>query len=298
MNETLTVQFFDHRGKVWDLTRGTQGVVLDLEQSGLGWSEITHATARGDQRLVSATVKRGIHTLAVMVGEGLTGQAYYSLREEWWYHANSPYPGREGTLVVTRPDGVVRSRRVRLAETPDTTHVFDPGLGVDYPPEAWVLTGNGPWWDGPLQTAEFSLADFAGGSSTPFYGEDGTGWPLHIASPAYAQDVFFSNTGQGPMWLTWELVGPMVSPRFGVEGVGVLTYGGSIMDGEVVQVYTAPETRGALSIPSETSRYRWITGQYAPVPSGGRVPLHLSAEGMSQHSRIYAYGTSKYAAAF
>lgn len=296
MAETLKFLWTDHAGKVWDLTSGAEGVILDLGQSGLGWSDISHVFARSGQRHMSATATRGIHHLAVLVGWNKVGQDFYDLREAWWFHANSPFV--EGTLSVIRPDGETRSRRLRLAESPDTEYRYDPGLGLDQPVEPWVLTGNGPWWDGDLQTTQLSQADFTGGSDTPFYGEDGTAWPFHIASPAYAMDAFMSNRGQGPMWLTWELVGPLTFPMFGIPGAGVLSYVGSIMPGEVVKVTTDPETRGAVTLHDGLSKYSHVAGEYAPLPAGARVPLYLSAEGLSSGSRIIAYGTEKHASAF
>lgn len=296
MTESLLIEWDDPTGETWDLGTGAQGVVLDVKQSGLGWSEINHITARGDQRLVSSTVKRGVHTLAVLVGEGLRGQALYALREKWWYHANSPY--KYGTLRFTRPDGAVRSRRLRLAESPGTAFTYDPGLGLEDRAEAWVLTGNGPWWDGPDQMAQLSSKDFNEGGGTPFYGFLGAGWPLHIASPAWAHDAFLTNDGQGPMWPTWELVGPLFNPRFGVAGGAMLAYNGEILPGEIVVVTTDPERRGVVSLPTKQSRYRYVSGRYAPIPGGARVALDISAEYMSQDSSIIVHGTTKYAAAF
>lgn len=296
MADTLLIEWEDPTGKVWDLGTGAQGVILGTRQSGLGWSEISHTTTRGDQCLAASTVKRGVHNLSVLVGSGLKGPALYYLRGAWWNTANSPF--KDGILRFTRPDGSVRQRRLRLAEAPDTVFTYDPGLGLEAQEEAWVLTGNGPWWDGSVQVAEINSKAFVNGSDTPFFGHNGAGWPLYISSPAYAQDVFLTNDGQGPMWLTWELVGPMTNPYFGVAGGPVLAYNGKIYQGETVIVTTDPERRGVMSLSTNESRYHRVAGVFAPVPGGSRVPLTASAEDMGAGSKIIARGVTKYASAF
>lgn len=63
-------------------------------------------------------------------------------------------------------------------------------------------------------------------------------------------------------------------------------------------VTTDPERRGVVSLPTKESRYRQVSGRYAPIPPGSRVPLDISAEYMSQDSSIIVHGTTKHAAAF
>lgn len=292
----LKIEWHDPRGKVWHLTEGTEGVVLDLGQAGLGWSALNHVFTHNDLQHAAATVGRGIHTLKVLVGHGLAGAEYYRLANEWWAEANSPF--KPGTLVVRRPDGVVRTRRLRLFESPDTEHVYDPGIGQENGPELWALTGNGSWWYGPEQVTTFTRDDVTGGSSTPFYGDDGAGWPLHIAGAYHAGDAWLSNEGQGPLWLKWTLTGPLTSVRFGVEGVGVLSYSGTVAAGEVVEVNTDPTNRYVTEIVSGDNRYNEVTGIFAPVPVGGRVPLTIVAEGLSTSSAVTATGRASFARAF
>ena len=292
----LKVRWIDHRGKVWHLTEGTEGVVLDLGQRGLGWGELAHTFTHGDLMHAAARVGRGVHALKVLVGYGLTGDAYYNLAHEWWAVANSPF--ELGTLEVERPDGMVRSRRLRLAETPDTVHTFDPGIGVEYAPELWALTGDGAWWHGAEQAVVFNQSSIAGATGTPFYGPTGKGWPLYIASPGVARNAFISNGGQGPMWLTYTLVGPLTSPLIGVTDYGVLSYNGTVAAGEVVVIETDPSKRTATEVGSGDNRYGFITGKYAPVPVGDRVALTIQAEGLTSASSITATGRPAYARAF
>ena len=292
----LKIRWIDHRGKTWHLTEGTEGVILDLGQRGLGWGELKHVFTHGDLQHASASVGRGIHPLKVLVGHGKTGQEYYNLAHEWWTLANSPF--ELGTLEVERPDGMVRSRRLRLAESPDTVYQFDPGIGQENGAELWALTGNGAWWYGVEQSAVFTTAKLTGANNTPFYGNSGAGWPLYISAAGVARDAWVSNGGQGPMWLTYTLVGPLTSVLIGVTDYGVLSYSGTVAAGEIVEIGTDPANRYVTEVNSGANRYGFVTGKYAPVPVGDRVPLTIQAEGMTSASSITVTGRPAYAHAF
>ena len=292
----LTVTWTDPRGKVWDLTAGTQGVILDLGQEGLGWAELDHTFTRGDLIHVASRVKRGRHNLKVLVGHGLTGQEFFDLYREWRTQANSPY--EEGELAVTTPAGDTRTRRLRLNDTPDTSHAFDPGLGLSYTPELWSLTGDYGWWLGPEQRIQYTPNSMAGGNDMPFYGQSGAGWPLYIANAYRASDAYISNTGQGPMWLTWTLAGPMSRPRVGVVGSSELVYEGDLLASEVVQIITDPAGRAVVEASTGASRYGQVTGTWAPAPVGSRVPLIVGAGSMGSGASIYVAGRPAYGTAF
>lgn len=294
----LEVTWTDHRGKVWDLTRGTEGVVLDMEQSGLDWAEIKQTYARGGSTHQVTSLERGVHHLAVTVGWDRQGADYRRLRAEWWTEANSPYMDKAGVLAVTAPGGETRTRRLVLDASPETTFRYDPLLGVDYPVEVWTLSGPGPWWYGQTQLKTLRLEDFRGAeNSVPFYGPRGAGWPLYISGSATSRDLFMSNNGQGPMWVTWTLTGPMSRPRFGTS-TGVLSYDGDLLAGETLVVQTAPTSRSVVEVNSGESRYAYLTGQYAALPPGDRSSLVVAAEGLTSESSIIAEATTTYATAF
>lgn len=296
MADTLDITWTDYRGKVWDLTKGTQGVILAKGQKGLSWGDITHAWRRGDQQHASARVGRITHTMAVDVGWGRQGQDHYGVRSEWWSEANSPY--HTGRLRVTRPDGVTRYRDLRLAESPDLAYTWDPGLGLENGVEPWPLTGNDGWWLGDEQVRRYDLTTMGGSTGTPFYGPDGAGWPLYIGQAATARDAWVANRGQGPTWVTWTLVGPMSNVTVGVQGGTNIAYTGDIIPGEVVEVSTDPTNRYAVETGSGDSRYQWVSGSPSPVPTGDRVGLVISAEGMTEASSITATVTELYALPF
>ena len=296
----LKVEWKDPRGKVWNLTDGTEGVLLDLGQKGWGWPELEHVFTRGDSQWASSRVKRGIHELKVTVGWSpvtgyYTGDAYYRLAHQWWSEANSPF--QLGELIVTRPDGTVRSRRLRLWQSPDTEYTYDPGIGQEPEPELWALTGDGGYWQGAEQVYTYRQADMSGGTGTPFYGTSGAGWPLYISSAASAANAVIDNRGQGPMWLTWTLVGPLSNPRFGTSA-GLLTYAGDISAGEVIEVRTDPSARLVIEQSSGSNRYGFVKGDFVPAPSGERIPLVISAEGMTAQSSVMVTAREQYARAF
>lgn len=282
--DTLTIEWIDPRGKVWNLTTGDEGVLLDVGQSDLTLSPIEHTYLRGGTQWAGSRVKQAEPSLKVLIGETggdpLTGTPYYTLADEWWTKANSPVD--EGTLRITRPDGEVRELRCRLRDTPGTKYDYDPGSGIaEVPGEAWLLTSPAGYYSGPEQSVMFGGDAIDNGMR--FYGPNGYGWPLYIAPANSASNVFVANRGQGPVWLTWTLVGPMVNPRFGTSG-GVLSYEGTIPAGEVVVVSTEPGYRYAIEAGSGDNRYGKVSGVYAPLPVGDRVPLTIVAEGMSTAS--------------
>ena len=293
----LKVRWIDHRGKVWHLTEGTEGVILDLGQRGLDWSPIRHTFTAGGLVHAAATVDRPVHVLKVLVGWDRWGDDYFRLNSEWWEQANSPY--HLGTLEVERPDGTVRSRRLRLAESPDTTYAYDPGTrNEDREPEAWELTGNGAWWYGPEQSVVFTDKSVTGAGTTPFYGPTGAGWPLYISASGVAADAWVSNSGQGDMWLKWTIVGPASSVLVGVTDSGVLSYSGTVAAGEIVEIDTDPAHRAVTEVVSGANRYGFVNGSYAPVPVGDRVPLTIQAEGITSATSITVTGRAAYARAF
>lgn len=283
MSEHLTVEWIDPRGVVWNLTEGDRGVLLDVGQSDFHLSPIEHTYVRGGSQWAGSKVERAEPSLKVLVADGMTGEQYYRLADEWWSLANSSH--EEGVLRVTRPDGEVRELRCRLRDTPATEWQFDPGSGItDNPGEAWLLTSPSSYWEGPEQSVSFGQSAVSG-EPTPFYGADGTGWPLYIAPLNSATNLFLSNRGQGPQWLTWTLVGPLSNVRFGVEG-GSLSYAGSIGAGETVVVTTQPGGRYVVEAGSGENRYGQISGVYAPLPVGDRLPVTIVAEGMAAQSSV------------
>lgn len=296
---SLIITWTDHTGKVWDLTRGTEGVILDMDQTGLDWARITQSYGRGGRVHQATTLEHGVHHLAVTVGWDRTGEEYERVRREWWTQANSPFMDRAGALNVRTPGGQERSRpRLVLDSSPETTFRYDPLLGVEYPVEVWSLSGPSPWWTGTPQVKEIRLADFASTTTTtPFYGTSGKGWPLYISGVAQFQNQFMSNDGQGDMWLTWTFKGPMSRPRFGTAG-GVLVYEGDLAAGETLEVVTDPAMRDVVELSSGQSRYGAVSGVYAPLTNGDRAPLVITAEAMTSASLITVTGTTQYATAF
>ncbi|WP_018297166.1 hypothetical protein [Corynebacterium lubricantis] len=288
------IEWIDWRGKTWDLGNGTEGVILDLDQEGLSWPEMEHVHVRGGQVRTATQLKRAEHDLKVQVGVGLEGEEYYQLREEWWFQANSPW--NEGVLRFTRPGGETRWRKLHLLDTPGTSYTYDPGLGGEPPIELWSLTGNGPWWFGPEQIATFSLSGSGQSGSVPFYGMQGHAYPFYISSSNTVSDLYMENRGQGPMWLTWKLEGPLANPVFGV-GDSLLSLRGQIPEGLVVTVNTNPVER-TVTDDSGMSLYNAVSGRWGAVPIGSRVPLVMSSDGMTDASSMSAIGAATYASPF
>lgn len=295
MANTLQVTWTDPRGVVWDLTRGDRGVILDRGQSGLGWPEIKQHY--DGPTWLSATVGVGMPKLLVRIADHLRGEDYYRLASEWWEQANSPFD--TGTLSVSRPGQMPRTRVCRLGIEPDTEWDYDPGLpGTERPPELWGLAGVSPWWEGTPQTVTFTPGQVAGAAGgTPFYGASGSGWPLYIGAAAAAEDAFLTNTGTGPMWPVWTITGPASFPRVGTAE-GTLTYSGTLAAGEQLVIETDPARRRVYEASSGESRWALVSGAWLPIPRAERVPLVLAAEGMTAASSISVTASAMHATAF
>lgn len=183
------------------------------------------------------------------------------------------------------PQGTKLAFRDPLFEL-GTTNVrpyFDGSSGRDYQ------------WTG---TANFSPSLYSENAAMPFFGPAGSGWPLYVSAPTVAEDAWVENSGQGDMWLEWELTGPMSNVQLGLEDGGRISYAGSIADGEVIRITTAPGRRTVTEVGSGENRYVYVSGVFAPVPVGERVPLFVSAEGMKPQSQIVAFGREQYARPF
>lgn len=293
--ERLIIEWIDARGKVWNLTDGTEGVVLDVDQSDFTLSPVEHHYARGGTQWAGATVGRAEPSLKVVVGYDTSSTAYYQLADEWWAKANSFTA--PGTLKVTRPDGVVRYLIARLRDTPGTTYQFDPGAGITDPPgEPWFLTSPSSYYSGPARLVRFDSSAFAGG--TPFYGHDGTGWPLHIGAAQVANNLFVDNLGEGPVWPTWELTGPM-SNVFIATGTGTgLSLDLNLGEGQRVVITTDPAERSVRDADTGISYYNRIRGAFVPIPPGEQIPIRISADGMVEGSAVELRFSEQFARPF
>lgn len=282
--DRLTVEWLDPRGKTWNLTDGTEGVILDVDQSDLTLPGADHYYTPDGKQWTGVKLHRAEPSLKVIVGDGLTSEQYYQLADEWWSVANSYFS--EGTLRFTRPNGAYRELRARLRDTPGTTYRYDPGADIDDAPgEPWLLTAATSYYEGPLQAYVFDNEALSADRGTPFYGPNGAGWPLYIADAKSADNVYIRNNGQGSAWITWVLKGPLTNPTFGTS-LGVLSIDGNVALGEQIVVTTAPGDRFAYEVNSGQSRYSSLTGTFAPLPVGDRVPLTIKAEGMTPESSI------------
>lgn len=295
MVETLKVEWQDPRGKVWNLTPGTEGVLLDVGQSDFTLSKIEHNYIRGNTQWSSAQVQRAEPSLKVLVGDTLTGMDYYRVADEWWGAANSPF--ETGVLKITRPDGEVRTLTARLRDTPGTEYKYDPGAGFeDNEGEAWLLTSDDSYYQGAEQAVWFGggQADL---NVTPFYGDKGYGWPLYIGPVHSSNGLFMTNNGQGEIWPTWTLIGPLTNPIFGTEGA-TLSYRGSVGEGEIVMISTKPGERFAMETHSGDNRYSRVSGVYAPLPRVSQAPIYISVEYLTADSKIICTGREQHVRPF
>ncbi|APT90506.1 hypothetical protein CSPHI_05045 [Corynebacterium sphenisci DSM 44792] len=294
MDDTLTVTWTDPRGIVWDLTSGDRGVKLDIGQSGLGWSRIRHSLIRDDTALAASRVAPAELDLIIRLDDTKYAEDYYRLSSEWWEQANSPF--MEGTLAVARPGRAPRTRRARLRESPGTTWPYDPGLrGQERPAELWPLLCMSPWWSGPEQ--EIAHRYNTNAPTRLYYTDDGHGWPLQIGASSHATGKHITNTGAGPMWPNWRIRGPMAGARVGVAD-DLLAVAGPLGSGDEMIIVTDPTRRAVWDVDTGDTLFHLVSGTWAPIPAGQRVPVVIDVDGIAPGAAIIATAAEQHAQAW
>lgn len=286
-------------GSVWDLTGGTQGVILSTGVGGLNLPAFTQQVSKAarvpGQRYLGTVYDARSFPLTVHVGDVWTaprvGADWLTLDAAWWASLSAEATGR---LTVTTSNGG-RSLACRLASTPDPAYPFDPSDqgSATYP---LTLSADKPFWTGPDITVPFpypaSGANYYGGGS-------GTkGPPFTIGSSSALANATITNPGDRPAYLRYVFTGPG-TPWFEINGhrTTLPTLG----SGQVVSIDTNPLASNAVQdISSGGSVDFWpFMGAHdfwiavPPKTSGFPIPMGI-ASGVSGASGISVTLTPQY----
>jgi len=259
-------------GSVWDLNNRDGGVVLLSSVEGLHAPRITRHTS--SSLAIPGNRLRGWHAEArdVFWPIYLFGDS-----SEGWQRRNSAFfktihPDRAGTWRV-RAGG--HTRTLRLTGVFDDAHSykFDPFV-VGWARHGITLEAAQPYWEGEKVTAgpwkAPEIGDFFGAGGPPFF---------ISSSNSFAKAVII-NPGDLESWGVWTAVGPLNDVELGVGGA-VITVPFDVPAGQVLVIDTDPRNPTATMNGVDMTTALGLQ-EYAPVPDGDEVELHVGASGSGE----------------
>lgn len=254
-------------GSVWDLLRGTGGVVLLPDTRGLTFPHIDHyrstaPSVPGSRWLGMRPGDREVFWRLGVV-TGISSNAWYELDSSWW---RSLHPASEGTWSVTTVRGT-RTLRCRFVSDGDHSFPFDPGR-FGWAEYGCYLDGAALWEGAPVVSQWTPVTGRAFLPGPPFW--VGSGRSLAAAT--------IPNPGDVPAHLVWKLTGPITSATVGTA------------DKTIAVPFEVP-AGATLTIDTRSDRMTAITGagvdrthelglaSFAPIPPGANVPVTVTMTG-------------------
>lgn len=258
-------------GSVWNLTDPDGGVALTSEGvEGLHFPRITKHKSRA--RGIPGTRPRGWRAEAREVFWPIylwgDGSSAWLARHRAFF--DTIHPENAGTWRVKAGD---EERTLRLTGVFDETHQYarDPLLrGWAVIPVA--LEADEPFWAGKaIRRGPWSAPD-----SQPFIPEGG-GPPFTISSSSAFGNAAIPNPGDVEGWGVWSATGPLEEITLGVDGA-IISVPFPLGPGDVLVIDTDPRHPTALLNGADVTEELGLQ-DYAPVPPGAQVPLHVEATG-------------------
>lgn len=269
--EGLTQEWVDSAGVVWPLSDWTTGVTLDDRGvEGLDNPQLT--MYRSESRGTPGHRKRGWRAKTREVFWPIFIYSDTSL--EWLARQrafrSTIHPDREGIWRVTANG---ETRELPVSAVFDAAHTYD----IDPMLEGWAQYGiemeaAQPYWQGKaIRRGPWRAPD-----AVPFL-PPGGGPPVRISSSSAFGSATVPNPGDVEAWGTWTVEGPLSSIALGV-GAAIITVPFSLNAGQVLVIDTDPQHPSATRDGEDVTALLGLQ-DYAPVPSGASVPLHVEATG-------------------
>ena len=257
-------------GTLWDLLRGTEGVVL-LEKGvrGLAMPPIGRHTQEspalaGSRHTGWRAVEREVFWPVYVWSED-SSREWFDRDAAWWA---TMHPDQVGEWAVTTSRS--GTRRLRLRYVDDSEHSFDHDPArVGEAIYGVRLVAEQPFWEGETALSSWSLSEQASFFPGP---------PFWIGSAYTLATATIRNPGDVPAWPVWTVHGPFTSARVGTAGA-TITVPFGLQDGASLTIDTRPAVMRAVDS-SGVDRTRELgAAAFAPVPPGVRVPLDLDLGG-------------------
>lgn len=265
-------------GSVWDLNAWESGLILD---------------SRGVEGLHNPVITRNTSKSRRIPGHRLRGWRAEAREVFWpvfiyaddtadWLAVHREFfqtihPDRAGTWRVT---ALGETRELRLTGVFDDGHVYD----VDPLLDGWgeyavTLEAQQPFWQGKtIRRGPWRTPD-----PQPFF----SGPPFTISSSTTFGAASIPNTGDVDVWGVWWATGPLSAIELGV-GDTLITPPFDLEAGEMLRIDTDPRNPTAQK-GAEVNDTALFEGSdvttalgmqdYASVPPGERVELHVNAVG-------------------
>lgn len=270
--DSMSVEWIDAFGNVWDLANGIGGVFLQRTGTeGLHNPIITKYSSKS--RAVPGNRNRGWRAeerpvfWPVLVYSDEGSRAW---RDVYRAFFRSIHPKNEGTWRVGYAG---ESRELRLTGVYRDGAEFgtDP-LALGYQMFGIPLEAAQPYWTGtPVVRGPWSAP-----APMPFFDAAGSP-PFHISEATSFGNAAVDNPGDVDAYPVWTVQGPLTSVRLGVESL-VIEVPFQVAAGETLTVDTDPRNVTATLNGLDVTPALGFQ-PFAAIPAGERVPVQVSATG-------------------
>lgn len=269
--EGIVHEWVDADGVVWDLNDWTSGVMLD--NRGLEGMHNPQLTMyRSESRGTPGHRKRGwrAKTREVFWPIFIYGDTSAQWFERQRAFLSTIHPDKEGRWRVTANNA---TRELVVSGVFDAVHTYD----VDPMLDGWSAYGveleaAQPYWQG----ARIRRGPWQAPGAVPFLPPTG-GPPLHISSSSAFGSATVPNYGDVEAWGTWTARGPLSAISLGVAGA-IINVPFDLNAGQTLVIDTDPRHPSALRNGVDVTAQLGLQ-EYAAVPPGASVPLHVEAAG-------------------
>lgn len=254
-------------GSTWDLNAGKVQLLAGAKLFNTG--DITHWW-RSSPKIAGARYvgsKTPMKTLSLPVAT--TGVDWADWRDVDTAFFRALAPEEEATLVVTAPDAVTRSMRIRLASDGDVEDDFDPLI---HHRKEYILevVAASPFWEGDPIVKSFEVGD-----PVPWLEPSGY---IYLNPPTTTAEATMPNPGDVEAWWEADIVAPFDSFKVGV-GDAVVSTTANFAAGSSVQVLSDPRRRIVLDDAGNRINPLMDNVAFDPVPPGREVPMTLAVTG-------------------
>lgn len=261
-------------GSAWDLTDWRSGVFVMRDGiEGLHFPKITKFSSQS----------------RAFPGRRLRGWQAQARQVFWkvfvWADGTQEWIDRADAFFSTiRPDqsGTWRIAAGSQARTLELTGVFDDSYSYEVDPlqHGWAvypvaMEAVDPYWRGQI----VRRGPWRAPEPAPFIPEGG-GPPFTISSRRTFATATIPNPGDVDAWALWRVVGPLESIELGVAGA-VIDVPFSVAPGAVLEIDTDPR-RPSAKLNGVDATADLGLQDYAAVPPGAQVQLHIAATGAGQ----------------
>lgn len=274
----LSLEWIGHDGSIWDLNDPRGGLALYRKGvEGLHFPRITKNSSTS--RAIPGKRLRGwrAESRDVFWPVYLGGDGSDAWLERHSAFFDTIHPSLPGTWRVSAGD---ETRTLQLTGVFDDTHSYE----IDPLLRGWALydvtlEAAQPFWQG----TRVRRGPWKAPETSPFF----PGPPFRISSSSAFGSAVVPNTGDVDAWGVWWATGPLTEIELGVGGAVIRPPFG-LEAGEMLRIDTDPRHPTAQIGPAVTDTDDFVgvditqdlgLQDYAPVPPGASVDLHVEATG-------------------